>query len=59
MKYELSKVLGQKKLCLLLALVVVLNAILFYGHCTDNSKGYALGDLREAYSRADTLEQED
>lgn len=58
MKYELSKVLGQKKLCLLLALVVVLNAILFYGHCTDNSKGYALGDLREAYSRADTLEQE-
>lgn len=50
MKYELRKVLGDRRLCLLLALVVLANAWLYHRHCTDSTQGFTMAQVQAKYS---------
>ena len=58
MKHELRKIWKDRRLCLLFAAVVFLNLLLFYWHCTDDSRGYSMEQLRGLYGNADVLEEE-
>ena len=49
MRYELSKILGDRRLRLLLLFIVIGNALLFYVYCTDDSPGYTMVQMKEMY----------
>lgn len=57
MRYELRKIWGDNRLCLLFLCIVLGNALLFYERCTDGSQGYTMAQVREMYREetADTL----
>ena len=59
MRYELRKMFGDRRLCLLLLCIVLGNAFLFYEHCTDGSRGYTMAQVQKAYQMgtADTLRE--
>lgn len=58
MRYEWKKVVSQRRLCLLLVIVVLYNAVAFYQNCTDAPLGFTMQQVQEKYVCADTLEQE-
>ena len=58
MRYEWKKVVSQRRLCLLLVIVVLYNAVAFYQNCTDAPLGFTMQQVQEKYACADTLEQE-
>lgn len=58
MKYELQKLLTNRYVLFLLAAAILLNGILFYQYCEDNSKGYTLTQIAQKYEMADGLEDE-
>lgn len=59
MRYELKKVLSNRYILLLFAALILLNVILFYCHCMDDSSGYTLVHSAQKYSvPRETLAQE-
>lgn len=55
MRYELSKILGEKRLCLLFLFIALGNALLFYEYCMDDSPGYTMLQMQEMY-RTETID---
>ncbi len=55
MKYELEKLCRDSRLMVVLAVVILLNAFLFWNYCLEDKGGYTLPELRDAYGQADTL----
>ncbi len=49
MRYELKKVFGNRYLLMLLFAVVIVNAWLFYGHCTEAPMGFTLRQVQEKF----------
>lgn len=49
MKYEIMKVLTNRYLQCLLAGLVLVNGILFYCYCVNDSKGYTLSQVQQMY----------
>ncbi len=58
MRYELRKILGNSRLCLLFIAVIILNALLFYGYCTDGSQGYTMLQIQSKYEDVEGLKAE-
>jgi len=58
MKYELQKILKEPRICLLLVALMLLNGIVFYSFCIDDSEGYTMAEIRDAYQNLDGLEVE-
>lgn len=57
MRSELRKIWKDPRLCVLLIVVVIVNAVGFYLHATRDLGGYTMADIRALYAQADTLEQ--
>lgn len=49
MRYELRKILTNRYALLLMICAVLANGFLFYRHCTSNSAGYTLQQVRQKY----------
>lgn len=58
MIYELRKILYNGWLCILLVLMIILNAFLFYSHCVDDSAGYTMLQVKERFANADKIADE-
>lgn len=58
MRYELRKIWKDRRLFLLLVMVILLNALLFYEHCTDDTQGCSMVQIQEIYSHSEALAQE-
>lgn len=59
LRYELKKVLSNRYILFLFAVLILLNGILFYCHCIDDSSGYTLVHIAQKYSvPRETLAQE-
>lgn len=51
MRWELRKLLTNRYILLLLSAALLLNGILFYRHCKDDSPGYSQAQIRQKYSQ--------
>lgn len=58
MRYEWKKIVSQRRLGLLLVIVVLYNAVAFYQKCTETPMGYSMGQVQEKFAQAETVRQE-
>lgn len=58
MGYELRKLLSSPLLAGMFFILLLINGVLFYWHCTDDSDGYTYSQIAEKYSVSETLETE-
>lgn len=58
MRWELRKFLGNPFVVLLLLGTILLNGVLFYNHCMDDTPGYSFLHMRQKYDRQTDLAAE-
>lgn len=58
MRYELQKVLRSYSGVAILILAIIVNGMLFYGHCIEKSDGFTLLQVKEKYNNLDSLAEE-
>lgn len=58
MRFEWKKIVSQRRLGLLLVIVVLYNAAAFYQKCTEAPMGWSMGQVQEKFAQADTVLQE-
>lgn len=58
MRYEWKKIFANPHVVLLLIAALLLNGYLFYGHCTDSSRGYTEAQIRAKYAQNIDIEEE-
>lgn len=58
MIHELRKIWKDRRLVLLLVLVILVNAVVFFTHCVDDTQGCSMIQIKEIYQHSQTLSEE-
>ena len=49
MIYELRKIAGNIPICIMFSAFVIINALMFFAYCTDDSNGYTMTQIQSKY----------